>query len=234
MWRGILGEQTAMVIIGMIFSSIGTVLVQWMRRDKTESEAEVNEAQADIFKANALVTLYETVAKMAQDIQKQAAATIEQIEKYDTCKQEITRMKGREYQYSRQEKQWVEQINILESQVAELMQSKIDLEAQVAELLQSKFDMEKSNAEKDGQITALEDKMGRWRKERDADRKRITTLETERIDLLATVADLSTRLEAKEKQTGNGKTDKKDTQDVEIVAETEEKESVDDKKTILD
>lgn len=53
----------------------------------------------------------------------------------------------------------------------------------------------KSVLEKDQQIKRLGEEIERWRVGRDADRKRITTLETERAQLVATVDDLQKKLE---------------------------------------
>lgn len=183
----------------MVLTSAMTLLAQWLRRDKTESEADVNMSQAEKIKADTVVMLYQTIAQISKGVQDQAKAmqdqakaTIDYIKSIDSLKRDIWRLEGESQRLTRQDADRLTQMAALELQVAELMQSKIDLETKVDALTIAKIGLEKrvadlvkSSAEKDDQIEKM--------------RGRIQALEIE-----------NKRLEAKESAGENGTGDEKD------------------------
>ncbi len=155
-------EVLVMVIsaISVITGSIGTFLIQLMRRDKTESEADINDATAEKIRADAMTMMYSNMAQMSDKIQTQAQKTMDYIQGLDTCKRDIWRLEGENERRSKREKELVDQVNSLTSQVADLTESKIALEAHVEDLM-------KSSNEKDSQIGLLRDRIRALEDERD-------------------------------------------------------------------
>ena len=199
-----MGNQTILIIIGVIVGNLSNVLVQRMRRKKTESEADINAATAEKIKADAMTVMYTTISEMSKDFQALTRGRLDLVREMGTFKRDIWRLEGEAQKRARQDVDRLAQIKKLEDTVASLMTAKTDLAAQVVELMAAKVALEKQVADlteasndKDSQIEAM--------------RGRINVLETER-------ADLNKRLEAKEESGDNGKVVAKDTA---IVAESE-------------
>ena len=160
-------ELTPLLTLGLVtatslFSSLGTLVVQWMRRDKTEAEADVKTAQAEKIQTDVVIALYQTIAETVKDIQSQAQKTIEYIITLDTCKRDILRLESENQKRATQSSEQVLQIKRLKNQVAGLLKAKTALTAQVAELI-------KSGIDKDGEIEKMQ--------------RRINVLEAERTKL---------------------------------------------------
>ncbi len=165
----IFGIYSAMVII---VSSLATVLVQFMRRDKTESEADVNTAQSEKLRSDAMDTMYTTVARSAADSQELLKTLKEYLVELGQVQREVWALQGENQRRAEREK-------VLTAQVETLMKSNLELKT--------------GSIEKDKQIAAMQEN--------------ISTLKDERVSLLATVDELSKRLEASESSGDNGKDD---------------------------
>lgn len=98
-----------------------------------------------------------------------------------------------------------ERIDELERKVIDLERSNSDKDAVIDALKQDMARLVKSGISKDREIKALNDKIDRWRVERDTDRKRITTLEGERKSLLTELKTLRDMMDSDSKSSENGK-----------------------------
>ena len=194
--------MVALMSLGTIIGSISTVLIARIRRPKTEAEAEVNEAQSEKIKAEALMTMYQTVAQSSKDIHAQTQQTIKYIRELDTSQRRIWQLEGEGQRVARREIERDQKIEQLVAQVAQLIQSETALQVQIAELTESKesllaqtADLRRASREKDDRIHEMSE--------------RIKVLEDEN-------SDLNRRLEAKESPGDNGK---KATKEVPTVSE---------------
>ena len=169
----IFGIYSAMTIS---FGSICTVLVQFMRRDKTESEADVNIGQSAKFWADAMDTMSTTAARAISDQQEMLGTQKNFLDELGEVQRDVWALQGENQRSAEREK-------ILTAQVETLMKSNLSLE--------------KASLEKDEKIATMQEQIATI----PAMQEKISTLEMERVSLLATVADLSKRLEASE----NGK-----------------------------
>lgn len=163
-------------ISGMI-GVLGTMFGQWLNRDKTKAEAMT-------LLANTLVEALSSFTDQRNDSMK---ALNRREDENDELRREAI---AREEKFAKEiadvradlaaEKTT---IRMLELNMAGLVESNAEKDKQIASLIES-------SEKKDVQIAVMETK--------------ISTLETERIQLLATVADMGKRLEAKEAVDGNG------------------------------
>jgi chromosome segregation ATPase len=160
----------------MFFSSMATLAATWLRRDKIEAEADVDASQAEKIKSDAVVTLYQTIAKMSMDIQSQASETLEYIKRLGSFQRDVWRLQGENQRRAEREGELVAQIKHVDKQVEDLMQSKTALEVQVRELTQSNEQLEERISELTQASTDKDDQIEQMR-------GRIQTLEIEREDL---------------------------------------------------
>ena len=185
------GFLVLLTIIGGMLTTIGAVIGHWFNRDKTASEADVAEAEADKIKAETFAFLYEKFTNLAESIHIQAERTIQRIEAMDECRQDIDRLKERAS---------------LDSKEKAELQSKISsLEGTVRELMQAKSDMESAIIRKDKEIAELRTEVAKGLSERKSDRQRITSLEGERKSLLAELKTLRDMMDSDSKSSENGK-----------------------------
>ena len=190
-------EDNLILTAAMMFlSSVATLIIQWMRREKTESEADVNVSQAEKIKADAVAVLTQTISQLSQDVAAQAKTTIDYINILDTLKRDIWRLEGKISERDKQDIERVAQISALETRLKAVTQANDDLETKVASLTESKTTLEsqvaelkRSSSDKDDQIELM--------------RGRIQALETERDDL-------NKQIEAKESAGDNGTGAEKD------------------------
>ena len=118
----IFGIYSAMVII---VSSLATVAVQFMRRDKTESEADVNTAQSEKLRSDAMDTMYTTVARSAADSQELLKTLKEYLVELGQVQREVWALQGENQRSAEREK-------ILTAQVETLMKSNLEKDAKIA------------------------------------------------------------------------------------------------------
>lgn len=189
-------NQLIMTAVLMFLSSVATFLVQYMRRDKTESEADVNASQAEKIKADAMMTMYQTVASITEKLGEVLESKIDNVQSIDALKRDVWRLEGENQTRTQQDKQRIGQITTLEAKVMDLMKSKVSLEAKVERLTKTNDALEKqvkvltkASTDKDAVIGTLRD--------------RIQALETER-------ADLNKQLEQKVSSGDNGEIEVKD------------------------
>ncbi len=172
------------IIIGITsaVSIVCTVFVQWMRRDTTESEADVNIGQSAKFWADAMDKMSATAARTLSDMQELLATQKQYLDELGDVQREVWALQGENQRSAEREK-------ILTAQVETLMKSKLALE--------------KASLEKDKQIAVMQEQIATI----PAMQEKISTLQTERVSLLATVDEMSKRLEASEASGDNGQDD---------------------------
>lgn len=158
------------------------VLVQFMRRDKTESEADVNIGQSAKFWADAMDTMSNTAAKAISDMQELLRTQKKYLDELGEVQREVWALQGENQRSAEREK-------ILTAQVETLMKSNLELKT--------------GSVEKDKLIAAMQEQIATI----PAMQEKISTLEMERVSLLETVDELSKRLEASEASGDNGQDD---------------------------
>lgn len=197
-WRGM--ELEIIVGITSAVSIVGTVFIQWMRRDTTESEADVNIGQSAKFWADAMNTMSITAARATSDSQELLRTLKDTLVEMGGIQRDIWALKGENQRSAERE---------------------IVLTAQVETLMKSKLAMEKASLEKDKQIAVMQEQIATI----PAMQEKISTLEKERVSLLATVDEMSKRLEASESSGDNGKTDELPAKTAEITAKNKADET---------
>ena len=191
------------IMIGAAFSGlfgmIGAVIIAWLNRDKTKADATAAFAAT-------ITELVGNVSAFSKMLREEKAITDKRDGRIDDLERDARQRHAR--------------IEGLIATIAEkdgvIETFKIDL-ARVVE----------SGLEKDAKIKSLEEKNERWRIGWDKDRERITTLETERAELVRTVEKLRKKLEdnGSEIVTKNGENEDESATKTQIVTEIDKTET---------